>query len=364
MAGNTTGTVFRVTTFGESHGLAIGGVVDGCPAGISFDTGVIRYELGRRKANSELHSTTRHEMDEPRILSGIFEGKTTGAPIAFMIVNKAHDPGAYHQLRDAYRASHGDYGWHMKYGHFDHRGGGRYSARETAARVVAGAIARQLLAHYGITVQGWVSGIGNIQLDGYGPYTSAEVEASTLRCPDSDVAKAMMSELEAAFIEKDTLGGLVSCVVNGVPAGLGEPVFDKVESELAKAMMSIPAVKGFEMGSGFKASTMRGTAHNDPFNTDEQGAVVTTTNHAGGTLGGIASGNPVCFRVAFKPVSSVKRKEETITHDKKKRVIDLTGGRHDVCVVPRAVPVVEAMAAIVFADLILRNRSARIKQNL
>jgi chorismate synthase len=361
MSGNTIGKVFRVTTFGESHGEAIGGVVDGCPAGMFLDMDILRRDLSRRRATTDLHSTARLEPDDPQFLSGLFEGMTTGSPIAFLIPNRVHDPSAYHAIRDSFRPGHGDFGWYMKYGHYDYRGGGRYSARETVARVVAGSIARQLLAHSGITIRAWVSAIGGVCLEGYGPYSAAEIDSSPLRCPDPAVAALMMKAIEEAAASGDTLGGVISCVAEGLPAGLGEPVFDKMEAELAKGMMSIPAAKGFETGAGFSAAAMRGSEHNDPFLVNEKNIVVTGSNHAGGTLGGVTSGNPLQFRVAFKPVSSLKRVTDTVSHAGENRQIDLTRGRHDVCVVPRAVPVAEAMAAIVMADMLLRNNSARIR---
>jgi chorismate synthase len=359
MSGNTIGKIFRVTTYGESHGVATGGVIDGCPAGLALNMDLIRQEISRRKASEAPFSTSRLEEDEPQFLSGIFEGITTGAPIAFLVVNKAHEPKAYTAIRKAYRPGHGDFSWHVKYGHFDHRGGGRYSARETLARVVAGAIARQFLDQHNISVQAWVSGAGPCVLHGYGPYTREQVEASVMRCPDADISEQMLSEVAAAVANRDTLGGTISCSVTGVNPGLGEPVFDKVEAELAKAMMSIPSVKGFEMGDGFQAATKRGSEHIDQFALDEQDRITTLSNHAGGTLGGLTSGSPINFRVAFKPVSSLKRRQETLSHEKAKTTIDLSTGRHDVCVVPRAVPVVEAMACIMITDLLLRNRSVK-----
>ncbi len=359
MAGNTIGKLFRVTTYGESHGIAAGGIIDGCPAGLSVDVSVVLHELERRKATVELHSTMRLEDDEPQFLSGLFEGITTGAPIAFIIRNHHQDPSAYQGLRGIYRPGHGDYAWHMKYGHFDHRGGGRYSARETVARVVAGAIARQFIALSGITVLAWVTAIGKRAMTSYGPFQSSTIESSPLRCPDPKTAILMQQEIEDAARDGDTLGGVIAATVGGVPPGLGEPVFDKIEAELAKAMMSIPSVKAFEMGEGFRAARMRGSEHNDTFLLDNEKRIVTKTNHAGGTLGGISSGNPLTFRVGFKPVSSIKKPQQMLTGEGDAVTIDLSSGRHDVCVVPRAVPVVEAMASIVLADLVLRNRCAK-----
>lgn len=359
MSGNTIGKIFRVTTYGESHGVATGGVIDGCPAGLTLNMERIRQEIARRKASEAPFSTSRIEDDEPQFLSGIYEGITTGAPIAFLVVNKGHEPAAYSSVRKAYRPGHGDFSWHMKYGHFDHRGGGRYSARETLARVVAGAIAKQFLEQHNICVQAWVSGAGSCLLEGYKSYTREEIDASPMKCPDPDISARMMSEVSMAIEQRDTLGGMISCSITGVNPGLGEPVFDKVEAELAKAMMSIPSVKGFEMGDGFQSATKRGSEQNDQFVLDDKERITTLSNHSGGTLGGLTSGNPLNFRVAFKPVSSLKKPQETLSHDKVKTTIDLSNGRHDVCVVPRAVPVVEAMACIIITDLLLRNRCVK-----
>jgi chorismate synthase len=359
MAGNTIGRIFRVTTYGESHGVAAGGIIDGCPAGLKIDMEKVRYDLSRRRASVDTFSTSRIEDDDARFLSGMFEGITTGAPIAFIVMNKSQDSSEYKGLRNIYRPGHGDYAWHMKYSHFDHRGGGRYSARETVARVVAGSIAKQFLAHSGITATGWVSAIGCKKLEGYGPFTAEAVEASPVRCPDPGITLKMLAEIDGAIAEGDTLGGIVSATITGVKPGLGEPVFDKLEAELAKAMLSIPSVKAFEMGEGFMAATMKGSQHNDAFTLDEEKTITTASNHAGGTLGGISSGAPISFRVGFKPVSSIKKPQQTITHEGEQGEVNLVAGRHDVCVVPRAVPIVEAMAAIVMADLLLRNRCAK-----
>jgi chorismate synthase len=359
MSGNTIGTLFRVTTFGESHGPATGGVVDGCPAGLMIDMAQIRHDISRRKASNAAYSTKRIEDDEPQFISGIFEGKTTGAPIAFIIPNQHHDSSAYHPISKTYRPGHGDYSWHQKYGHIDPHGGGRYSARETLARVIAGAIARHVTEKAGIVIQAWVSSIGKVEINTFGPFSQKEIDGSQLRCPDKDASHLMEKEIAAAIKDHDTLGGVISASISGVPVGLGEPVFDKVEAELAKAMLSIPSVKAFGIGDGFHAAAMRGSEHNDLFSTDESRRIMTLSNHAGGTLGGLTSGSPLNFRVAFKPVSSLKGVQPSVTHEGKPVTIDLSKGRHDVCVVPRAVPVVEAMAAIVLADLLLRNRSAK-----
>lgn len=360
MSGNTFGKIFRLTTFGESHGQATGGVIDGCPAGLLLDTDAIMQELENRKAVKALHSTTRLEDDHVQFISGIFEGVTTGAPIGFFIPNQRQSPAEYDALKALYRPGHGDFSWHRKYGHYDYRGGGRYSARETLARVVAGAIARQLLQPQGIVIQGWVSAIGTVVMDGFGPYKKEEVQSSELRCPDPSTAIRMADELSRAVAEGDTLGGSVTVRVNGLMAGLGEPVFAKVEALLAYAVMSIPAVKAFELGDGFAGTMLRGSEQNDLFIPQNDGNIGINTNHAGGTLGGLTSGNPLIFRVGFKPVSSIRRPQQTVSHSGEPVSMDLSLGRHDVCVVPRAVAVVEAMTAITLADLWLQNRCSRL----
>lgn len=360
MSGNTIGRVFRLTTFGESHGSAIGGVIDGCPSGLDLDMDIINRDLTRRRAVDAPHSTTRFEADEPRFLSGVSGGKTTGAPIAFIVENRSYDPSAYSNLEGVYRPGHGDYAWHQKFGHFDHRGGGRYSARETVARVIAGSVARQLIGISGIEVQAWVSSIGKTTLSGYGSYESEAIESSVLRCPDKEASELMLQEIERARSAGDTLGGVISASVTGMVPGLGEPIFDKLEAELGKAMMSIPAVKGFEIGEGFQAARMTGSEHNDTFRKDMDNVIIDPANHSGGMLGGISTGSPVHFRVAFKPVSSIKQKQQSVTHAGEPATVDLSQGRHDVCVVPRAVVIVEAMTAIVLADMLLRNRCAKL----
>ncbi|HRZ42932.1 MAG TPA: chorismate synthase [Bacteroidales bacterium] len=360
MSGNTIGKIFRLTTFGESHGPATGGVIDGCPAGIRLDTEAICREVENRRAVKARHSTSRLEDDQVQYFSGIFEGVTTGAPIGFLIPNQKQDPDAYNALKTTYRPGHGDFSWHRKYGIYDYRGGGRYSARETLARVVAGAIARQLLQLQGIEIQGWVSAIGKVVMDGFGPYPKEDVLSSELRCPDPEYAVRMSRELAEAISEGDTLGGSVTVRVEGLMAGLGEPVFEKIEALLAFAVMSIPAVKAFELGDGFTGTTLRGSQQNDPFTRRNEGTIGLTSNHAGGTLGGLTSGSPLVFRVGFKPVSSIKKRQQTVSHEGEPVALDLSSGRHDVCVVPRAVAVVEAMTAITLADLWLQNRCSRL----
>ena len=347
MAGNSYGTLFRLTTFGESHGPAIGGVIDGCPAGIMLDMDAIQYELDRRKPGQSAIVTQRKEPDEVQFLSGIFEGKTTGAPIGFMVPNTNQKSNDYSHIKDTYRPSHADYTYDKKYGHRDYRGGGRSSARETISRVVGGAIARQMLP--GITINAFTSSVGDIFIDK--PYQDLDftlTEQNPVRCPDMEAAAKMEEYIREIRKQGDTVGGTVTCVVKNVPAGLGEPVFDKLHAELGKAMLSINAVKGFEYGSGFCGAKMKGSAHNDLFNLDG----TTQTNLSGGIQGGISNGMDIYFRVAFKPVATIMQLQETINSSGD--VVEMQGkGRHDPCVVPRAVPIVEAMAALVLADFML-----------
>ncbi|WP_461534056.1 chorismate synthase [Sinomicrobium sp.] len=354
MAGNTFGTLFRLTTFGESHGTALGGVIDGCPAGLELDTEKIQYELNRRKPGQSAIVTQRKEPDEFRILSGVFEGKTTGVPIGFVIENtnqKSHD---YSHIKDSYRPSHADYVYDQKYGFRDYRGGGRSSARETACRVVGGAIAKQLLK--GVTIEAYVSSVGDIFLEK--PYQDLDFskrEDNPVRCPDAEVARRMEEYIKEIRKQGDTVGGTVTCVVRNVPIGLGEPVFDKLHADLGKAMLSINAVKGFEYGSGFCGAKMKGSEHNDLYNPDGS----TKTNLSGGIQGGISNGMDIYFRVAFKPVATIMQSQPTIDRDG--NIVEMQGkGRHDPCVVPRAVPIVEAMAALVLADHFLMNKSVRL----
>lgn len=359
MAGNTFGHSFRLTTFGESHGAAIGGIVDGCPAGLKVDLTAVQSELDRRRPGQSDLTTPRKESDTVEILSGIFEGRTTGHPIAFVIPNSNQQSKDYDTLKDVYRPSHADYVYQAKYGLRDHRGGGRSSARETACRVAAGAIAKQLLAQsLGAKVQGYVSAIGQEVVNK--PFDSLDfnLPENELRCPDQAAAARMRSLVEEARDSGDTLGGVVSCVVTGIPTGLGDPVFDKLHADLGKAMLSINAVKGFEIGSGFAAASMRGSEHNDAFELRD-GKPYTSTNHSGGVQGGISNGMPIEMRVAFKPVASIKTPQATLDKTGKATEIEI-GGRHDPCVVPRAVPIVEAMAALVLADHYLRNRTVRL----
>ncbi|MFP5438027.1 MAG: chorismate synthase [Bacteroidia bacterium] len=349
MAGNTYGTLFRLTTFGESHGTAVGGVIDGCPPGIVLDTDAIQYELNRRKPGQSAIVTQRKEPDEVQFLSGIFEGKTTGAPIGFTVQNTNQKSNDYSHIKDVYRPSHADFTYDKKYGVGvrDYRGGGRSSARETISRVVGGAIARQVIPT--VTIQAYTSSVGDIFLEK--PYQALDfslVESNAVRCPDAEVAARMEDYIKEARKDGDTVGGTVTCVIKNVPAGLGEPVFDKLHAELGKAMLSINAVKGFEYGSGFCGAKMRGSEHNDIFNADG----TTKTNLSGGIQGGISNGMDIYFRVAFKPVATIMQGQETINSSGE--VVEMHGkGRHDPCVVPRAVPIVEAMAALVLADFAL-----------
>lgn len=354
MAGNTFGTLFKLTTFGESHGKAIGGVIDGCPPGVELDFEKIHQELQRRKPGQSKITTQRKEPDEVQFLSGIFEGKTTGTPIGFMIQNKDHRSRDYSHIKEIYRPSHADFTYDQKYGYRDYRGGGRTSARETACRVVAGAIAKQFLK---IDITAFVSSVGSITVEeDYEQLDFAEIEENIVRCPDPEKAKEMEDYIKTVRKQGDTVGGVVSCFIEGVPTGLGEPVFDKLHAQLGKAMLSINAVKGFEYGSGFSGTRLRGSQHNDVF--EESGK--TRTNNSGGIQGGISNGMPIYFKVAFKPVSTLMQVQETI--DKKGQKVEMRGkGRHDPCVVPRAVPIVEAMAALVLADCTLLQ--ATLKEN-
>ena len=351
MAGNQFGSVFKLTTFGESHGPAIGGVIDGCPAGITLDLAAIQTELNRRKPGQSAIVTQRKEPDEVTFYSGIFEGKTTGTPIGFAIHNTNQKSKDYTHIKDSYRPSHADYVYDQKYGFRDYRGGGRSSARETASRVVAGAIAKQMLQ--GVSIHAYVSAVGPISIDQ--PYSSLDfsyIEQNPVRCPDPEKAQEMEAYIRQIRKEGDTVGGVVSCVVRGLPVGLGEPAFDKLHAVLGHAMLSINAVKGFEYGSGFAGAIKKGSEHNDLFNNDGS----TQTNHSGGIQGGISNGMDIYFNVAFKPVATIMQAQDTI-NNKGEQVVMEGKGRHDPCVVPRAVPIVEAMTALVLADFELIRRT-------
>lgn len=350
MAGNSFGRIFRLTTFGESHGAAIGGVVDGCPSGITLNFDFIAREMARRKPGQSALVTQRHEDDEVEFLSGIFDGKTTGAPIGFLIRNNDQKSKDYDHLKDVFRPGHADYTYQQKYGIRDYRGGGRSSARETAVRVAAGAIAKQVIPE--ISIQAFVSSVGEISIDkSYSELDLSMTEENLVRCPDTETAARMEELIREVRKQGDSIGGTITCVIKNVPVGLGEPVFDKLHAELGKAMLSINAVKGFEIGSGFDGTKMRGSAHNDIFESDGS----TRTNHSGGVLGGISNGMDIVFRVAFKPVATIMQNQPTI--DREGNRVEMQGrGRHDPCVVPRAVPIVEAMAALVITDYYLINK--------
>jgi chorismate synthase len=353
MAGNSYGTLFKLTSFGESHGEALGGIIDGCPAGIELDLQAIQAEMSRRKPGQSSIVTQRKEADEIQFLSGIFEGKTTGMPIGFTILNTNEKSNDYSHIKEVYRPSHADYVYQQKYGIRDYRGGGRSSARETVSRVVAGAIAKQILSE--IKINAFVSSVGKIYMDKpYQDVDFSKIESNPVRCPDPATAQKMEDYIKKIRKEGDSVGGTVTCVLQNVPIGLGEPVFDKLHAELGKAMLSINAVKGFEYGSGFNGSRMKGSEHNDWYNSDG----TTKTNLSGGIQGGISNGMDIYFRVAFKPVATIMQKQETIDSDG--NVVEMQGkGRHDPCVVPRAVPIVEAMAAMVLADFYLRNKTQK-----
>jgi chorismate synthase len=360
MSANTFGTLFRLTTFGESHGAALGGVIDGCPAGLIIDVDFIQNELDRRRPGQSEMTTPRDESDTIEILSGVFEGRATGTPIAFIVRNQDHHSFDYDHLRDAYRPSHADFTYDSKFGFRDYRGGGRSSARETLSRVAGGAVAKLLLQTSGITVKAYVSRIGKVHSEREFTIDQLEgIETSPVRCPDAEASAQMVDLITRLKAEGDTTGGIITCIISGLPAGLGEPVFDKLQADLAKAAMSINTTKGFEYGEGFKAPAMRGSEHNDIFIAGDKGNIITKTNHSGGIQGGISNGSDIVFRVAFKPIATIKQTQASVNN--KGENITLTAkGRHDVCVVPRAVPIVEAMAALVIADHMLRNRSARL----
>lgn len=355
--GNTFGLLFRVTTWGESHGAAVGATIDGCPPGLSLGPEDIQPDLDRRAPGQSHLVTQRKESDTVRILSGVFEGRTLGTPIALQIANEDQRPADYREVRETYRPSHADYTYEAKYGLRDYRGGGRASARETAGRVAAGAVARKLLQErYGVEIVAWVSKIGpHAAVCDVGRVTRLEVERTIVRCPDPGVAAEMIAAVETARKAGNSLGGVVTGVARGVPPGWGEPVFDRLEADLAKAMLSIPASKGFEIGSGFAGTNLTGVEHNDEF-VMEEGRVRTRTNRSGGVQGGISNGEPIYFNVAFKPTATIALEQRTV--DIHGHAVTLKGrGRHDPCVLPRAAPIVEAMAALVLADHALRQRA-------
>ena len=350
---NTFGEIFRLTTFGESHGPAIGGVIDGMPAGISIDLGVVQHELDRRRPGQSALTTPRKESDRVEILSGLFEGKTTGTPIGFIIRNENQHSADYDNLRDVFRPSHADYTYYNKYGIRDHRGGGRASARETAARCVAGAFAKIALQAYGIDVKAYTSQVGGIALPGtYKDYDLNAIESNAVRCPDAATAEKMADLIKSVKAEGDTIGGIITGGITGVPVGLGEPVFGKLHAALGAAMLSINAAKGFDYGCGFAGVAQRGSEQNDLFVADGEGHVHTLTNNSGGIQGGISNGEDIYFRVAFKPVATLLREQATIDKEGHAATVKARG-RHDACVLPRAVPVVESMAAMTVLDYLL-----------
>ena len=351
---NSIGQLFRLTTFGESHGDSIGGILDGCPAGLSLDFELIQSEMDRRKPGQSTITTERKESDIVKFHSGIFEGKTTGASIGFSIVNSNQNSKDYSHLKDSYRPSHSDFTYSKKYGLRDYRGGGRSSARETANWVVAGAIAKQLLSQ--VKINAYVSSVGPVFIDkNYSELDFSKTENNTVRCPDEATAQKMIELIDSIKSEGDTVGGVISCVVQNAGIGLGEPIFNKLHANLGHALLTVNAVKGVEFGSGFCASEMRGSEHNDLFNTDG----TTKTNRSGGIQGGISNGMDIYFRVAFKPASTIMQSQQSINNSGDEIALDAKG-RHDPCVVPRAVPIVEAMTAMVLADFYLLNRTSKL----
>jgi chorismate synthase len=361
---NTFGNIFTLTTFGESHGAAVGGVIDGMPAGIDIDMAFIQHELDRRRPGQSRLTTSRQEADRVELLSGVFEGRSTGAPIGFIVRNQNQHSNDYDNLRSLFRPSHADYTYYTKYGVRDHRGGGRSSARITISRCVGGALAKLALRQLGICIQAYTSQVGNIALDrDYHSYDLSQTEQNDVRCPDAEKARQMEELITQVKADGDTIGGVISCVISRCPIGLGEPEFSKLHAQLGAAMLSINAVKGFEYGEGFAGSSWRGSEQNDVFlasdNADTQSTLSTKTNHSGGIQGGVSNGQDIFFRVAFKPVATLLREQQTV--DTEGRSLTYTAqGRHDPCVLPRAVPVVEAMAAMVILDNLLLNRTVRM----
>ncbi len=360
MSSNSFGTLFKLNTFGESHGTAIGGSIEGCPAGLKIDLDFIQSELDRRKPGQSALSTTRKESDKVQLLSGVFNGVSTGYPIGFVLYNEDQRSKDYNNIKDLYRPSHADYSTEKKFGFRDHRGGGRSSARETACRVVAGAIAKLLLKKYKIEVHAFVKQVGTVTLNkNYDGLSLALTESNPVRCPDKSTAVKMIKAIENARKQGDSLGGCIQCVALNVPAGLGEPVFDKMHAVLAHAMLSINAVKGFEIGAGFASVSKKGSEMNDEFLPSSSKQLKTKTNNSGGIQGGISNGMPIWFNVGFKPVSSISKSQKTTNTSGRSVQLEITG-RHDPCVVPRAVPIVESMTALVLADFLLLSRSSRL----
>ena len=356
---NSFGKIFTLTSYGESHGVGIGGVIDGCPAGLKIDIGLIQADLNRRKPGQSHITTSRQESDRVEFLSGIFEGTTTGTPIGFLVRNKDQHSGDYSNIKDLYRPSHADFTYDQKYGVRDYRGGGRSSARETIARVVAGSLARQLLANVGIKIRAYVSRVGEIGLEkSYSELDLSQTETNIVRCPDPEVAARMIQRIEEAGRNHDTVGGVITGVATGVPAGWGEPVFNKLHADLGFAMLGINAVKGFEYGSGFEGTKLTGSQHNDIFVPAGDG-IRTLTNHSGGVQGGISNGEDIYWKVAFKPIATLLKDQNTVNIHGNEAIVNMQG-RHDPCVLPRAVPIVEAMAALVLADHYLLNRVSKL----
>lgn len=363
MGSNSFGTLFKITTWGESHGKAVGVVIDGCPAGLELSEEDIGSELALRQGGKSPYTTPRKESDEAQILSGVFEGKTTGAPISIVIFNHDADSSKYEPIKDLLRPGHANFTYLEKYGVFDYRGGGRASARETATRVAAGAVAKKFLRHYGIEVIAYLKEVGGIAAEDVNDgidHLRAKTLQSPLFCPDSRATQAIMEAIDLVKKEGDSLGGIIELRTSSLPIGLGDPIYEKLEANLAKAMLSLPATKGFEIGAGFEASRMKGSEHNDVFAVDKK-QVGTKTNHAGGTLGGISTGMSLVCRVAFKPTSSIMKPQMTLNLSKEAKEFQLPeGSRHDPCVALRAVPIVEAMGALVLADALLMNRCSRL----
>lgn len=361
MAGNSFGQSFRISTFGESHGVAVGVVIDGCPGGVEVSIEDIQNELARRRPGQSNIVTQRKELDRVEIQSGVFEGKTTGTPISLVVYNQDQKSKDYDHIKSKFRPSHADYTYTEKYGNRDYRGGGRSSARETIARVASGAVAKSLLRSFGIKITAYVSQVGTLKIDPASPtYDLNTIEDNIVRCPDPAMAERMIDLIKDIRKAGDTIGGMITCIIEGVPVGLGEPVFDKLHADLGKAMLSINAVKGFEYGSGFDCVAMKGSEHNDLF-VNEDGKIKTISNYSGGIQGGISNGMPINFNVAFKPVATLMQDQSSVDTEGKEATV--TGkGRHDPCVVPRAVPIVDAMAALVLVDHLMRSQVSRVDQ--
>lgn len=355
MPGNSFGQIFRLTTFGESHGPAVGCIVDGCPAGLALNEAMIQRDMDRRRVGQSRVSSARQEADTIQILSGVFEGRTTGTPIAMMVQNTDAKSSHYDNIKQLYRPGHADYSWDAKYGFRDWRGGGRSSARETIGRVAGGAVAKQFLAQSGISVLAWTSQLADLVAE---TFDESEIERNIMRCPDANIAAQMVARVDQARRSLDSLGGIVEVRARGVPAGLGEPVFDKLQADIGKAMFSIPAIKGLEFGEGFGVAQLRGSQNNDPFIRREDGSIGTASNHHGGILGGISTGEEITLRIAAKPPASIAQAQQTVDQQGEAATIEIHG-RHDPTVLPRLVPIAEAMLALVLADHLLRQRMAR-----